>query len=54
MRKLSERRKQKKIEHMMIGHAFSYSNSEGNTDVYECFDFGEKLGNKQGTRAHTK
>ena len=45
---------QKKIEHVMIGYAFNYTNSGGNTDVYECFDWDEKLRNKQGLLAHKK
>ena len=39
---------------VMIGRAFNYTNSVETTEVHECFDCGEKLGNKQGLMAHKK
>ena len=45
---------QKRLEHVMSRHAFNYKNCEGNADVYECFDCGERMGSKQALIAHKK
>ena len=45
---------QKRLEHVMSSHAFNYTNSEGNADVYECFDCGERMGSKEALIAHKK
>ena len=44
----------KKVEHVMNAHAFIYNSSEGNTEVFECFDCGERIGSKQGLISHKK
>ena len=45
---------QKKIEHVMVTHAFNYTTQQATSETVECFDCGEKLGNKHGLMSHKK
>ena len=44
----------KKIEHVMVIHAFNYTQQEKRINAYECFDCAEKFESKLDMMAHKK